>query len=79
MNCYTNSTAQEAMWSGLIPFGLCSLWGLRLLVRGLQGDIVDSSGAETASRSWFIIAGILLQFPLGGYVYYVWKQGLFDS
>lgn len=58
MDYATNSTAQEAMWGGFIPFGLCTLWGLRLVWRGLRGDILDSSGSVTASRSWFIIAGV---------------------
>ena len=65
------------MWGGFIPFGLCSFWGLRLLLRGLRGDILDSSGMEIASRGWFIIGGISLQLPLAGYTYFVWKQGLF--
>jgi hypothetical protein len=79
MNYATNSTAEEAMWGGFIPFGLCSFWGLRLLLRGLRGDILDSSGTAVATRSWFIIGGFLLQLPLGGYTYFVWKQGLFGS
>jgi hypothetical protein len=77
MDYVNNSTAPEAMWGGFIPFGLCSFWGLRLLFRGLRGDTLDSSGTETASRNWFIIGGSLLQLPLSGYAYFVWKQGLF--
>jgi len=79
MDYATNSTAQEAMWGGFIPFGLCSLWGMRFVFRGLRGDILDSSGTAVASRSWFIVGGMLLQCPLIGYVWFVWKQGLFGS
>jgi hypothetical protein len=63
--------------AGFIVFGLCSIWGLRLLLRGLRGDILDSTGMETASRSWFIAGGILLQFPLITFTLFAWKQGFF--
>ena len=71
------TTAQEAMWGGFLAFGLCSLWGVHLLVRGLRGDIHDSTGHALASRQWFIGGGILLQFPLIGFAIFAWKQGLF--
>jgi len=77
MDYAINSKAHEALWVGFIPFGFCSYWGLRLFMRALRGDILDSSGMATASRSWFIIGGLLLQLPLAGYAYFVWKQGLF--
>jgi len=77
MDYAINSLTQKALWGGFIPFGFCSYWGLRLLMRGLQGHVLDSSGMAIASRGWFIIGGILLQLPLGGYAYFVWKQGLF--
>lgn len=64
---------------GFIPFGLCSVWGLRLLLRGMRGDIRDSSGMETASRGWFIAGGILLQFPLLAFTGFAWKHGFFGS
>jgi hypothetical protein len=73
------TTAQEAMWAGFIPFGLCSYWGLRLLFRGLRGEIADSLGAAVAPRTVFMVGGILLQLPLAGYTLFVWRQGLFGS
>src|ERR1700690_2951639 len=79
MNYASNSTAQEAMWGGFIPFGLCSFWGLNLLLRGLRQDILDASGHEVAPRSLFIGGGILLQLPLIGFTLFAWKQGLFGS
>jgi hypothetical protein len=79
MNVFTQSSARETMWAGYIPFGLCSFLGLRLLVRGLRGDVLDSSGMAVASRGLFITGGILLQLPLVGYTFFVWKQGLFGS
>ena len=74
-----NATAEEAMWGGFIAFGLCSLWGLRLFLRGLRGDVLDSSGHSVASRSWFIGGGICLQLPLVGFTLFAWNQGLFSS
>jgi hypothetical protein len=79
MNVFTNSSAQDTMWAGFIPFGLCSFWGLRLLMRGFRGDILDSSGMAVAPRGLFIAGGILLQLPLIGFTLFVWKQGLFGS
>jgi len=67
------------MWGGFIPFGLCSAWDLRLLLRRVRGDTFDSSGTAVASRSWFVIGGLLLQLPLVAYSLFVWKQGLFRS
>ena len=65
--------------AGFIAFGLCSVWGLRLLLRGVRGEILDSTGMETASRSCFIVGGILLQFPLIAFTLFAWKQGFFGS
>ena len=75
----TNSTAAEAIWGGFIAFGVCSFFGLRLLLRGFRDDTLDSSGHPVASRGWFIIGGILLQLPLVGFVFFAWKQGFFGS
>ena len=61
-------------YAGFIAFGLCSVWGLRLLLRGVRGDVLDSTGMETASRNWFIAGGILLQFPLIPFTLFAWKQ-----
>jgi hypothetical protein len=79
MNPAINSTAQEAMWGGFIAFCLCSFWGLRLLLRGLRGDVLDASGSAVASRGWFIGGGIFLQLPLISFTLFAWKQGLFGS
>jgi hypothetical protein len=79
MNVFTNGSAQETMWAGFIPFGLCSFWGLKFLIRGFRGDVLDSSGMAVARRGLFITGGILLQLPLVGYTLFVWKRGLFGS
>ena len=68
-----------SIYAGFIAFGLCSVLGFRLLLRGVRGDILDLTGMETASRSWFIAGGILLQFPLIAFTLFAWKQGLFGS
>ena len=79
MNFTTNSTPREFMWGGFIAFGLCSFLGLRWLLRGLQGDTLDASGHEVASRGWFIAGGIVLQLPLIGFALFAWKQGFFGA
>jgi hypothetical protein len=75
----SSSTPQEAIWGGFLAFGLCSFWGLRLLLRGVRRDVLDSSGHAVASRGWFIGGGIVLQLPLLGFLLFVWKQGFFGS
>src|SRR5262249_10322705 len=74
-----NSTPSEAIWGGFMAFGICSFFGLRLLLRGLRGDTLDSSGHTVASRGWFILGGMLLQLPLVGFTLLAWKQGFFNS
>lgn len=69
--------ARDAIGSGFLTFGLCSLWGMRLLVRGIRDDILDASGHRQAPRAWFVAGGILLQLPLIGYTIYAWRQGYF--
>jgi hypothetical protein len=71
--------AHYTIGAGFLVFGLCSFWGFRLLLRGLRGDVLDSSGMETASRGWFIAAGMFLQLPLVGFTLFAWKQGFFGS
>jgi hypothetical protein len=75
----SNSTASEAIWGGFLAFGICSFFGLRLLIRGLRDDTLDSSGHQVASRGWFITGGILLQLPLIAFTAYAWRQGSFGS
>ncbi len=71
-----NTTAEDAIWGGFIVFGACSLWGLRLLFRGIRGDINDAPGNPVA-RSWLILGGIVLQLPLVGFALFAWRQGFF--
>lgn len=46
-------------------------------MRGLRGDVLDSSGMKIASRGWFVTGGILIQLPIIGYTVFVWKQEYF--
>lgn len=62
-----------------MAFGLCSFFGLRLLLRGLRDETLDSSGHTVASRGWFILAGVVFQLPLVGFTVFAWKQGFFGS
>jgi hypothetical protein len=71
------STAEEALWGGFFVFAICSLYGLRWLVRGIRNDILDSLGHPVASRSWFIVGGILMQLPLAAFAVFAWRQGFF--
>ena len=77
MNMFNITNGSLRIWYGFIPFGLCSFWGLQLLLRGLRRDVLDSSGMEVAPRSLFIAGGVLLQLPLIGFTVFLWKEGLF--
>lgn len=73
----SNRTAHEAMGGGFLAFGLCALWGGRLIYRALRRDILDASGHTIASRGWFFGGGLALQVPLIVFTYFAWKQGFF--
>jgi hypothetical protein len=62
---------------GFLAFTVCAAFGLRLLYRGLCGDVNDSSGTPIAGRGWFMVGGILCVLPLMAYAVFVWKQGYF--
>ena len=67
------------IWGGFLAFGLCALLGLRLLYRGIQGDLNDASGTPIAGRCWFIGGGIFCLLASGAFFVFVWKQGYFHS
>ncbi len=67
------------VWGGFLAFGLCAVFGLRLLYRGITGDVRDASGTPIAGRGWFIGGGIFCLLPLVAYSVFVWKQGYFRS
>ncbi len=69
----------EAVAGGFAAFGACSIWGVRLLLRGIRGDTLDRMGHPVASRGWFIGGGIFLQLPLIAFALFVWRQGYFRS
>ena len=73
------TTAAEAIEGGFLAFGVCSFFGLRLLLRGLRDDTLDASGHTVAARGWFIGGGILLQLPLLAFTAFAWRQGYFGS
>ena len=62
---------------GFLAFGICAVFGLRLLYRGLRDDICDSSGVPKAARVWFFIGGIVCLLPLIAYALFMWRQGYF--
>jgi hypothetical protein len=66
------------IWGGFVAFGVCAAFGLRLLYRGIRGDVCDSSGTPIAGRGWFIGGGLLGLSALVAYTVFVWKQGYFD-
>jgi hypothetical protein len=66
------------IWGGFLAFGICAVFGLRLLYRGIRGDVNDASGTPIAGRGWFIAGGFFCLLPLFGFFVFVLKQGYFD-
>jgi hypothetical protein len=66
------------IWGGFLVFGICAAFGLRLLYRGIRGDVNDASGTPIAGRGWFIAGGFFCLLPLFGYFVFVLKQDYFD-
>ncbi len=56
---------------GTTPFLviLCSVFGVRFLLKGVRGDILDDSGIPKAPRWLYFAGGIGLQIPLVLYAY----------
>ncbi|HOW68389.1 MAG TPA: hypothetical protein P5186_07145 [Candidatus Paceibacterota bacterium] len=72
-----NPLLHYRIWSGVLVFGIGAAIGLRLIYRGIRGDVCDKSGTPMAGPSWFIGGGILCLMPLVAYLVFVWKQGYF--
>jgi hypothetical protein len=64
--------------AGFLVFGVCAVYGLRLMYRGIRDDVYDASGTPIAGRGWFIAGGIICWLPLIAYAVFIWKQGYFD-
>jgi len=73
---WDGSSEHETILNGFIAFGLCSLWGCRLLRRGLRGEIYYGPGRVVAPRGWFIGTGIILQLPPIGFFFVISQLGL---
>ena len=73
-----NLSLHFRIWAGFLAFGICAAFGLRLLYRGIRGDVNDASGTPIAGRGWFIGGGVGCLLPLILYLIFVWKQGYFD-
>ncbi len=65
----------QLVFGGLLVFGLWAAFGVRLLVRGLRNDVLDSSGTPAAGRTWFIAGGLLCMLPLAAFLVFAWRQG----
>jgi len=74
-----NPLLHYRIWAGFLAFGICAAFRLRLLYRGIRGDVNDTSGTPLAGRGWFIAGGIFCLLPLVAYLVFVWKQGYLDS
>jgi hypothetical protein len=74
-----NPLLHYRIWGGFLVFSICAAFGLRLLYRGIRGDVYDASGTPIASRGWFIGGGVFCLLPLAAYFVFVWKQGYFHS
>lgn len=75
MTQHVYSSPGQLIFGGFLVFGLCAAFGLRLLFRGIRNDILDSSGAPVAGRSWFIVGGVLCLVPLIAFSVFAWRQG----
>ncbi len=75
----SNPLLHYRIWGGFLALGICAAFGLRLLYRGIRGDVCDASGTPIADRGWFIAGGLVCFLPLVAYSIFVWKQGYFAS
>ncbi len=75
----SNPLLHFRIWGGFFVLAICAAYGLRLVFRGIRGDVCDTSGTPIAGRGWFIAAGVVCFFPLVAYFVFVWKQGYFTS
>ena len=50
---------------------VCSVFGLRLLFKGMRGEILDESGIAKAPRWLYVVSGVALQMPAFIYAYAV--------
>jgi hypothetical protein len=73
-----NPLLHYRIWAGFLAFAICAAFGLRLMYRGIRGDVCDSSGTPLAGRGGFIGGGILCLVPLVAYSVLLWKQGYFS-
>jgi hypothetical protein len=48
---------------------VCSVFGVRLLFKGMRDDILDESGIAKAPRWLYLASGVALQIPALIYVY----------
>ena len=70
---------EDAIEGGLIVFGCCSAYGVRLIYLGITNQIIDESGLDKAPRWMFITGGFLFQIPLLTYIAYLFHQGYFQK
>ena len=73
-----NSAFMRRVGGGLVVFGICSAYGIRLIYLGVTNQIIDQSGMDKAPRWTFIAGGFLMQIPLVAYIAYLFHQGFFQ-
>jgi hypothetical protein len=73
----TYSTPGEAIRAGIIVFAILAIFGLRLLYRGLRGDVLDASGNPVAGRMWFIGGGLTCLLVFIAFMIFIWQRGFF--
>ena len=56
-------------------FWILAFWGLRLIYKGVRGDIYDGWGERNAPRWGYIVFGLLCEAPLIGYLVFLHKLG----
>jgi hypothetical protein len=70
---------QKRIGGGFLGFGLLSLFGLRLLWKGIRDDIYDWIGEKFAPRWSYVAFGIICQLPFVAFILFLFRQGLFDG
>lgn len=73
-----NYALNRRVGGGFTGFGVLSVYGLRLLFKGIRDDIYDWIGEKSAPRWSYIAFGIFYQLPLIAYTLFVIHQGYFD-
>jgi hypothetical protein len=74
---YVNWSPTMMISGGIVVFGCCCAYGIKLIYLGVTNQIIDESGMDKAPRWVFLAGGFLMQIPLLVFVAYLFHQGYF--